>query len=189
MRRTCLGLAMVLLTAWAALAADRYGDPLPEGATQRLGTTRMRGSISDLCYLPDGRGVFATGARIQIWNLAKGELVATHQPCKKSIRSIAPRRDGKALLVADSGGNVHEWDLEKQEVLHTWPTKQSGLCRAVYSPDEKRVLTTGSSPPTLKEWELATGKELVAIEGTMHSFREGIYGPERKTAIADGSNG
>jgi len=172
-----------------SVAQDRLGDPLPEGALQRLGTTRMRCDISDLCYIPDGRGVFTIGGSVEIWNLAEGKLQTQHQVSQSSIVSVVARRDGKVLLLADTSGKVHEWDVERKESRHSWSTKQSGLCRAHYSPDEKRVLTTGSNPPTLKEWELASGRELILITGKMHSFREGIYGPEGKTALVNGSAG
>jgi WD40 repeat protein len=188
--RFLIPLVVAALTApHASPAQDRVDDPLPEGAVERLGTTRMRFSVSDLCYLPDGRGVLAVGGRVEIWDLAGGELQAKHQLSTSGIVSVVASKDGSALLLADSSGRVHEWDVEGKEVLHSWTTKQSGLCRARYSPDEKRILTTGSSPPTLKEWELATGRELIAVAGGMHSFREGIYGPDGKTAVADGSNG
>ena len=179
----------VLTALGTSVAQDRLGDPLPKGAVQRLGTARMRGSLSDLCYLPDGRGVFAVGGRVEIWNLAEGKLQATHPVCKSGIVSVAARKDGKALLLAEASGKVHEWDVARKAILRSWPTGQPGLRRAVYSPDEKRVLTTGASPPTLKEWLLAGGRQRIAITGRMHSFREGIYGPAGKTAVVDGSNG
>ncbi|MBL7039011.1 MAG: WD40 repeat domain-containing protein [Pirellulaceae bacterium] len=181
--------AVSLTVPGTSVAQDRLGDSLPEGALQRLGTTRMRSGVSDLCYLPDGRGVFAVGGRIEIWDLAEGRLQTQHQVSKGSIASVVVSKEGTALLIADNSGSVHDWDVESKETRHSWSTKQSGLCRAHFSPDEKRVLTTGAGPPTLKEWDLATGRELVAITGTMHSFREGIYGPDGKTAIVDGANG
>ena len=193
MRIPCLSLLLsgliVLLASHVTVAQDRLGDPLPDGAVQRLGTLRLRGGISDLCYLLDGRGVIAVGNRLDIWDLANGELQATQKVCDAGIVSIALRSDGKAMLVADGSGNVHEWDLESQAVLHTFATDQSSLRSAHYSPDEKRVLTTGSSPPTIKEFELATGNELVAITGKMHYFHEAIYGPEGKTALVNGGAG
>jgi len=189
-RRLILLVAAAILTAVETpLAQDRLGDPLPEGAVARLGTNRMRFGVADLCYLPDGRGVFAKGGRVEIWNLAAGEPETTHQVSDSSIASVVARQDGKALLLADRSGKVYEWDVQSSEILHSFGTEQSGLCRARYSPDEKRVLTTGASPPTLKEWDLATGRERVAITGSMHSFREGIYGPKGKTAVVDGING
>jgi WD40 repeat protein len=121
--------------------------------------------------------------------LAQGKLQSAQAVCKASIVSLWPRSDGKALLIADSAGNVHEWDLVAQRALHTWPTRQAGLRCARYSPDEKRALTTGALPPTVKEWDLASGRELISITGKMHFFNEGIYGPDGKTALVDGSAG
>jgi WD40 repeat protein len=184
-----------LLTMPLALAAhaaeDRLGDPLPDGAVQRLGTLRLRysGGIADLRYLPDGRGLIAVGNQIEIWDLAAGELQAKHQVCEGRIASVALRSDAGALLVADTGGTVHEWDLTNAAELRSWETGQSGLRTAHYSPDEQRVLTTGSKPPTIKEWDLPTGRELVSITGRMHYFHEGIYGPDGKTAFVNGGAG
>jgi len=179
------------LAGRARAAEDRYGDPLPSGAVQRLGTLRLRYSsgIADLRYLPDGRGLIAVGSSVEIWDLAGGQPQATQKVCERPIASIDVRSDGQALLVADTGGTVHEWDLVNERELHAWPTDQAGLRMAHYSPDGERVLTTGSKPPTLKEWELATGQELVAITGRMHYFHEGIYGPDGKTAFVNGGAG
>ena len=71
--------AAVLTASETPVAQDRLGDPLPEGAFARLGTARMRFGVADLCYLPDGRGVFAKGGRVEIWNLTTGELQTQHQ--------------------------------------------------------------------------------------------------------------
>ena len=174
-----------------AAAEDRLGDPLPEGAVQRLGTLRMRysGGIGDMCYLPDGRGVIAAGRQLEIWDLAKGQIESKHQVGEASPRTVSLRGDGKALLVGDSDAKVHQWDLASARVLRSWDTKQSGLRAAHYSPDAKRMLTTGSNPPTIKEWDLETGQELIAITGKMHYFHEAIYGPDGKTAFVNGGAG
>lgn len=191
MREILTAVTIIVLLASLAAAEDRYGDPLPEGALQRLGTLAMRypGGISDLCYLPDGRGAIALGGRVEIWDLAEGQIERVDEVSSASIRSIEPNADGSALLVADSAGEVHVWDMQAREVTSTIDTGQSGLSSAYYSPDETRALTAGTSPPTIAEWDLAAGEKLVAIEGQMHSFRQAIYGPEGRTAFADGSAG
>ena len=176
---------------------DRFGDPLPEGAIQRLGTLRMRYSntlqpgnrIADLGYLPDGKGVVAASNFVEIWDLSAGKLLFRQQICKAKIVSMSVRSDGKALLLADVDGNVHEWDIASRRVLRKWQTGQKQLMRAQYSPDLKRVLTVGCIPPTIKEWDIATGKELISITGEMEHFTNGIYGPEGKTAIVDSESG
>jgi WD40 repeat protein len=177
----------IMIAAETHAAQDGLGDPLPEGAVQRLGTARMRFNVGDLCYLPDGRGVFARGANIEIWNLATGEPQATHRVANSGITSVVASKDGETLLVGDSSGRVYEWNVAKSETLRSWNTEQPGLGRARYSPDEKRVLT--ASGRTLKEWDLESGAERFAVTSGMHSFREAIYDPEGKSAIADGVNG
>ncbi|MDP6779241.1 MAG: WD40 repeat domain-containing protein [Candidatus Latescibacteria bacterium] len=179
----------ILTGPFPSLGQDRLGDPLPDGALQRLGTTRLRGRIADLCYLPDGRGILVSGRSVEIWDLAEGELQERNRVTESTLVSAVLRGDGKALLLADRSGSVLEWDVVGKGVLQSWSTNQSRLSRAHYSPDGTRVLTTGSRPPTLKEWELASTRELVAITGRMHTFREGIYGPEGRTALVGGSAG
>lgn len=182
---------VILFATHLSAAQDRYGDALPAGAIQRLGTLRMRypSDIGDLCYLPDGRGVIAVANTIEIWDLAKGAMVGRHTVCKAELVSVLPRSDAKVLLLADSAGSVHEWDLADHRVLRQWPTGQNRLRRAHYSPDGQRVLTTGSKPPTIKQWDLETSEELVAITGGMHYFHEAIYGPDGKTAFVCGGAG
>lgn len=195
MRGTLVATTLMTIALCAAspagAAEDRYGDPLPEGALQRLGTLALRypDGIGDLCYLPDGRGAIAVGAKVELWDLATGRIERADEPTSASIRSIEPSADGTALLVADAAGEVRVWDLRARAVTATIVTGQSGLTTAHYSPDEARVLTTGGSPPTLREWDLATGAQLVAIEGRMHYFRQGIYGSDGRTVFVDGGAG
>ncbi len=192
-----IGLAVVLINAgllWAAApthgAADRLGDPLPAGATARLGTLRLRyGSIGDLAYLPDGRAMVALGPVVEIWNTETGEPVFRERVVSGSIRCLDVRPDGRAVLLADAAGTVHEWDPAGNQVVRSLATGQSGLARAYYSADGARVLATGASPPTIKEFDLATGRPLAAIQGEMHNFSNGIYDGSGKTAFVGGSAG
>ncbi|MDY0169550.1 MAG: hypothetical protein RBS80_23610 [Thermoguttaceae bacterium] len=185
-----LGASALHLAAPDVATGDRLGDPLPAGAVARLGTLRMRyGGISDMIYLPDGRAIIAVGSVVEIWNMAAGECLFRERIVPAGIRSIDVRQDGQAVLLADSAGTVHEWDPAKNEVLRTVATGQSSLLSARYSPDGARVLTTGVTPPTLKEFELATGRELAFVKDEMHTFSHGIYDVSGKTAFVSGAAG
>lgn len=181
-------LALLLTVSTICLAEeaqDLLGDPLPDGALQRLGTLRMRGSFSGIGYLPDGRGIVSAGSTVQIWDLGRGELESTHRVSDTSVGSMQISNDGTRLLFT-SGGDVLEWSLESQEEVHRFPTGQSSLTWVQYSPDESRVLTVGRTPPTLKEFELATGEERISITGDMAMFSAGAYGPRGETAFVGG---
>ncbi len=174
----------------AEVREDSLGDPLPDGAIARLGTLRMRyGGVGDLAYLPDGRALIASGSSVEIWDVGAGQRVLQARPAGSSIRSLAIRPDGQAVLLADAGGGIHEWDPETDRILRQIATGVSGLVQAEYSPDAARVLVTRGTPPELREFDLATGEERVAIEGQMHNFRSGIYDATGETAFAGGSAG
>ena len=196
---------LLAATVWPQQAHDRLGDPLPPGAVQRLGTTRMKGNYSTHAYLPDGRGLLAIGTSLEIWALARGERLEALPIARSGIRSLRVSKDGSKLLFRD-GGDVVEWSLGERTELHRIAADQPGFTRPTghssssveYSPDETRVLTTGGLPPSLKEFDLASGRELLSIDGTgslsgergqASFFTHGIYASDGKTAFVVGGYG
>src|SRR5215470_17318013 len=61
--------------------ADRYGDPLPDGALARVGTVRFRqgGAPPFLSFTPDGKTLIsadsAVDTTIRFWEAATGRQV------------------------------------------------------------------------------------------------------------------
>jgi len=194
LRSALLGVLASYLALAAGLGAqerkDGLGDPLPNGAIQRLGSLRLiyGGGVSDCRYLPDGRVVVVTGGNIDIWDMEQGARLDRQTAEGASFRSVRCRNDGRALLLADSDGSVCVWDLEAKKKTRHWSTGQEQLREAVYSPDQKRALTLGALPPTLKEWEVSTGKQHVSIRGSMHCYSKVVYGPDGKTAWVGGGH-
>lgn len=183
--------AIVVFACVAACAraqhVDRLGDPLPERAVQRLGTLRLKypGGVDAIAYLPDGRGVVAVSKQLDIWNLAAGQLV-TSQALPVGVRCLDLGPDGQRLLFVGVDGSLLEWELGKGVALRHFDCRQKRLRWGFYSDDGTRALTTGTVPPTLKEWDLASERELCSIQGDMAQFDKGIYGPGSTTAFVGG---
>src|SRR5262245_20884712 len=61
----------------AETRADALGDPLPEGATARLGTTRMRHGepVSVVAFLGDGKSLLSIAGDgvVRVWDTATGK--------------------------------------------------------------------------------------------------------------------
>ncbi|MCE5239852.1 WD40 repeat domain-containing protein [bacterium] len=177
-----------VVPAMAQETKDLHGEPLPTGAVQRLGTLAMRyGGVGGLAYLPDGRGVVLTGGRVDIWDLSRGTRQSSTVVSPAGLVSVQLRRDGAVLLLGDAAGTVCEWDPATLKELRSWDTGQKELRTACYSPDGKRVVTAANNPQGLKEWDLDSGRELIAIRSELICVRAGaIYGPEGTTAILGG---
>lgn len=185
---TLVVIGVMGLGVQCAGAQDSLGDPLPEGALQRLGTLRMRyaTTVAGICYLSDSRCAVAAGREVEIWDLSAGQLVSRHTVAATPISGMEPRSDGKALLLTEWKGMVREWDVEAAQELRAWQTGQKQLGIARYSPDGTRVLAVGAVPPTVKEFDLAGGRQLIEIAGTMQIFSAGIYSEDGKSAYIGG---
>ena len=127
--------------------SDIHGDPLPPGATARLGTIRYRYAATSVAYSPDGKLLAAGGEdnHIRLIEAATGKEVrrlAGHLP-----RTYQPARDPKSavdLLVGSTGkGNV---------------------TTIAFAPDGKTI-ASGGWDETVRLWNVGTGKELAHLEG------------------------
>jgi hypothetical protein len=122
----CRCLAAVLLAAWASSAApaqengttlrlDAHGDPLPEGAIARLGTTRFRTGLvraGKILFLHGDKGLLSggeMGAGVRIWDVAGGKEL--RRIGGAAVRGpLALSHDGK-IVAASKGFVVTLWDV------------------------------------------------------------------------------
>src|SRR5712675_1573812 len=104
------------LSPWAVAQqnprTDLYGDPLPEGASTRLGTVRFRNSnkCESLAYTPDGRFVVCGGVGgVVVWEAATGKEVrrlGTQLPDPGGAASLST--DGKFVAIGGGFGEGKE---------------------------------------------------------------------------------
>lgn len=162
----CNLLSALLLTGAIAQVpksrTDLYGDPLPEGASARLGTVRFRFGCE---YLPDGN-ILTVGESIQIWNSLSGKLIRS-MPFRVASPHVGIRvarvvsHDGK-MLAANvlHGGNpektIQILDLAKGReiaLLDVGP----GPGPMAFSADDRHFLLR-SYGGTVRVWEISSGR-------------------------------
>jgi WD40 repeat protein len=170
MRRFGLFLTCTLLTLAVVEGAGRgqaptqdpYGDPLPEGAVARFGSTRFRHDalIVFASFLPGGQRVLSVGndGAVCIWEFPSGKQIrrfdaipakdsATATPAKATGASLS--QDAKHLLVFCSDGFLRIYDWAEARELGKAATAAAGAGKGgaatTYSPDGKTVMLSGSS--------------------------------------------
>ncbi|HEX5314613.1 MAG TPA: WD40 repeat domain-containing protein, partial [Gammaproteobacteria bacterium] len=158
------------LTIWAEEQAasprvDLYGDPLPEGAIARLGSTRFSNSVKSpiraCTYTPDGRQIasITSDGKLQFWDRSSGyetrelevDRPAPHEP-RAPIDDRAFRRDVNIAIAPDGNlvaiawwgrGRIEIRELRAGNSVASITTRRRSPARApslVFSSDGRRLI-------------------------------------------------
>ncbi len=194
-RRVAAGLLLALGIAAAAARAgegparaDRHGDPLPDGARARLGTTRLRGVAVPLAFSPDGK-LLATaaydgesGAAI-LWDRATDREVRRLRTGERgSARALSFSPDGRRLAASTSGPHNPVFEVSSGRVLYSFSGEH-----ATFSADGKFLVSAdgGSNAPQVRVWEAATGRPLRSLALTQGAEQFGLAADSRTLAVVD----
>jgi WD40 repeat protein len=153
--------------AAAAPKRDRYGDPLPESALLRLGTTRLRQAGGCACVelSPDGKLLASAGEHsVRIWDVANGAMI---RELPHEARSAAFSPDGKSIAFAGDEGLLRVWDPHsgKERIARKGKLDATGSpprIRAVaFAPDGSWIATAAEGIVTLHD--AASGEEILTL--------------------------
>jgi WD40 repeat protein len=198
----CLALAVRLAHADdrpakdPAPRTDLYGDPLPDGAVARLGSSRFRqAGISDFVFLSDGKTVLSCGRDrvLRFWDTANGKLIRTVKLEGKAGDSFALSPDGKTLAGHEDGLLVI-WEVATGKELKTVSIPKGNIRYLTFSADGK-TLAVGTCNWRVSFWEWQTGKERQVmlpilprdlVQITIDSSTHGSFSPDGKWFVGGG---
>ncbi|HTU90741.1 MAG TPA: sigma-70 family RNA polymerase sigma factor [Gemmataceae bacterium] len=156
----------------APIRKDRFGDPLPPGAIDRLGTVSFRheGKVRSLVFSPNGEILAAlTAGGTILWDARTGKEIRRLPVIMGSIiigRLIDFSPDRRILAGVRDSNHVGLWDVSTGKQLHTFAVLQNGgaaggcpIHTIRFSPDGK-FLAIGGSSGSSYVLDSATGKAL-----------------------------
>ncbi|MCI0380183.1 MAG: WD40 repeat domain-containing protein [Gemmataceae bacterium] len=149
---------------------DLEGDPLPEGALVRLGTTRWRHGdvIAITLHAPDGHTVItaSTYGVIRVWDVKSGRLLRSFGQAWNPVRG-----DG-SLFHASEGPNAAV--MMPNVILNALALSNDG-----------KLLAAGTSGGQLTIWEVTTGQERVkSTQISERAIAALVFGPQDKYLVA-----
>lgn len=165
--------------------ADLHGDPLPEGAVERIGTLRWRMGywVTGIRFLPDGKTIATAqiGGRIRYWDRDDGRLVREVRcpSAERGVIHLTPSGEAGVVIGADrSGGLVRVIDAAGGKTIHGLSLDVKEIEETGPSPDVSRVIVrsllpkdreedgregedeSGEFPQVLDIFEIETGKRI-----------------------------
>ncbi len=148
---------------------DVYGDPLPEGAISRMGTTRFReyGSIWTVAYSDGGTKIVSTslGPIVSVWDAATGQQLQCFHGFTDWFLRFAVAPDHKTVACVSKERAIELWDLATQKKLRFWNTPnaqapqehQRQTHHLQFSPSG-RLLAARGGDGSVRLWNTASGQ-------------------------------
>lgn len=173
------------------LVIDRYGDPLPPGASLRLGTVRFRVDrmIRRITYSPDGNFVVTDldgASSLQVWDARDGRRLRRLDVGIENIQDFRFSPDGKTIAVLG-----FQFEPEKRLTVHRvafvdfaigrklangeW-NEEDDVCGLSFSPDGKILAT--SNVRGFRLWNVAAGDRLLEVPLKRTGHRSICFSPD-----------
>jgi WD40 repeat protein len=176
--------------------ADDYGDPLPPGAVARLGTVRLRHSLTYgsggacVAFSPDGKTLVSGGdVGLCAWDVATGKDLGWFPGgAPGTAARFAP--DGQTLLTTDNRGSIRLWQAGTGRLLReTKPLRNNQPFHALDSfvSADSRVVGANGQQDGVFLWEAETGKQILALKDEVRGMFSAALSPDGKTLVVSGA--
>src|SRR5262249_49655660 len=168
---------------------DRFGDPLPDGAIARLGTSRLRtaNDVEALALGTDGREVLTFEGRgtLTAWDVATGRRLSQDRIAPRFAAAFSP--DRRLLVGAHTGPRHGLWpeampatEPAGRQRLVLWDVAAGTSLRQLardtapgqavsFSPDGKFVVSAACDG-TVRTWDAGTGEQIGRFSVTRTMF-------------------
>lgn len=143
-----------------------------------------------VAFSSDGKTLVSAGAdgSVRVWEATSGKEVRRFGVSTQLVTSLACAPSAGTLVISCSEGTTHAWDVATGEELSRTGTGSYG-CLAL-SPDGKTLAGgEGPSPSAFCLRNLASGKELLRVNGHRDTVYAVAFSPDGRSAASAGGDG
>jgi hypothetical protein len=139
------------------IAADHSGEvQLWDTQTWKLRHAwKQEKYVPIVAFSPDGKLIAGNSGDelIRIWNVEKGDLIASLKGDPRYQRSVAFSADCKMVAAGGPDGNIRLWNVQTGELKETLKGHSAEVYSVAFSPDGKILASTGQDQ-TLRLWKM-----------------------------------
>ncbi|MHC4867491.1 MAG: TIR domain-containing protein [Planctomycetota bacterium] len=156
---------------YAKLLTACRQEPVSEQPTTAPPVSRVislahTGYVWSAAITPDGkRAVSGSDDKtVRVWDLEKGNRLATLKGHTQLVYSVAITGDGKRAVSGSDDHTVRIWDVEEGKEVAVLKGHTGDVNSVAITGDGKRAVS-GSDDHTVRIWDLEKGKEIAILKG------------------------
>jgi len=101
-------------------------------------------------------------AKLQLWDVATGQEVASLKAPGRAVTKVAFSRDGKLLATGSNDNSITIWDVAARRELKTLTGHAAAIESMDFSPDNRLLATAGEDGATFL-WDANSGEHLLTL--------------------------
>ena len=161
-----------------------------ENGTELMSLRGHTGFVLSSSFSPDGRQIVSgAGNKIKVWDARSGEEVITLHGHEEVVLSVVFSPDGKRIISSSADKTIKIWDTVVDREQTILGGHQLGVFPLAFSPDGKRIVSGGGPQGEfIKVWDVATGAELMTLDGHSGKYIVSVSMSPDGTRIISGGN-
>jgi WD40 repeat protein len=147
------------------------------------------GNPTNIIFSEDGKKlIWTNGDQVQLWNTASGRLIRRYSPLKDGMSCFALAPGAKVIAAGAGQGTIVLCDLMSGQPLRVLRDSESALRiqALAFSPDGKTLASQQWVLPTIRLWDVTTGKEITSNEPPFSKLEALAFVPPGATLVSVG---